>query len=516
MAITIKLSFPAGRYHATPWGRHVNEGVPEWPPSPWRLLRALVAVWRRTCPDITEERVRHLLTTLVYPPSFRLPPHRVAHTRHYMPWEKKGPADRTLVFDTFVSVRRDAALLLGWPDAELVRDQFSTLETLLGNLTSLGRAESWVHAELTSDQPSWNCQPAPESDSNPTPVFCPDPSTAFAAEHYPILDPKKLLQGKIKPEEFLFDCPRWHLCLDTEIVHARRWPNVPGARWVNYTRPAEPGVASVKRETKQRAKYTAAQLLLDAPVLPLVTETVRVAEALRNAVMSQFRTWCNRHPESADEYRRIDSPENFASSILSGKDGSGKILSSYSHALYLPTASGSDRQHIRHVTVFSREGFAEGELAALSALRGVRIDRDNELRVQLIGLGKPNDFASNLFRATSEMYSVTPFLGPAHIGERGRERYMRKAIRREWRRLSEQVPAYRGVDLVEIAVLSLDDHAWSGRPRPFHFRRIRSKHLGEKYRPTGIYKLTFSQPIPGPLSLGYASHFGLGLFAAME
>ncbi len=39
MPVIIKLTFPAGRYHATPWGRHVNEGVAEWPPSPWRLLR---------------------------------------------------------------------------------------------------------------------------------------------------------------------------------------------------------------------------------------------------------------------------------------------------------------------------------------------------------------------------------------------------------------------------------------------------------------------------------------------
>jgi len=39
----IELRFPAGRYHATPWGSHVNEGAVEWPPSPWRLLRALIA-----------------------------------------------------------------------------------------------------------------------------------------------------------------------------------------------------------------------------------------------------------------------------------------------------------------------------------------------------------------------------------------------------------------------------------------------------------------------------------------
>ena len=198
MAITIKLTFPAGRTtqrpgvgtstRVSPSGRHHLGGC-----------SALVAVWRRTCPGIPEKRVKHLLAALAHPPSFRLPPHRVAHTRHYMPWEKKGPADRTLVFDTFVSVRRDAALFLGWPDAELSADQLSMLETILGNLTSLGRTESWVRAELTSDQPLWNCQRVPESDSNPTPVFCPDSSTAFADEYYPVLDAKKLLQGKVKP-----------------------------------------------------------------------------------------------------------------------------------------------------------------------------------------------------------------------------------------------------------------------------------------------------------------------------
>ena len=41
---TLSIRFPAGRYHATPWGHHVNEGLIEWPPSPWRLLRALLSV----------------------------------------------------------------------------------------------------------------------------------------------------------------------------------------------------------------------------------------------------------------------------------------------------------------------------------------------------------------------------------------------------------------------------------------------------------------------------------------
>src|SRR5260221_14067640 len=119
MPVTIKLTFPAGRFHATPWGRHVNEGVAEWPPSPWRLLRALVAIWKRTCPGLSEQQVRAILEKLVNPPQFQVPSYRTAHTRHYMPWEKKGPADRTLVFDTFVSVDRQTPLYIGWPKAEL-------------------------------------------------------------------------------------------------------------------------------------------------------------------------------------------------------------------------------------------------------------------------------------------------------------------------------------------------------------------------------------------------------------
>ena len=50
MPTTIAIRFPLGRYHATPWDRSVNEGAVEWPPSPWRLLRALVASYRNFAP----------------------------------------------------------------------------------------------------------------------------------------------------------------------------------------------------------------------------------------------------------------------------------------------------------------------------------------------------------------------------------------------------------------------------------------------------------------------------------
>ena len=60
----IELRFPAGRFHGTSWGRHVNEGVAEWPPSPYRLLRAMYDAWQRKHPELPESKISGLLKAL--------------------------------------------------------------------------------------------------------------------------------------------------------------------------------------------------------------------------------------------------------------------------------------------------------------------------------------------------------------------------------------------------------------------------------------------------------------------
>lgn len=337
-------------------------------PLSMRLLRALIAVWKRTCPNIPEEQVRRILTALVQPPVFRLPSHQVAHTRHYMPWEKKGPLDRTLIFDTFVSVNRCDSALVHWPEAVLdVRDH-DALSILAGSLASLGRAESWVCAELTNETADWNCAPS-EADPNPVPVLCADPIAAFAGDFYPTHDPKKLAKGKTKPADFLFDCPRWHLCLDTDTIHAERWPGVPGSQWVNYSRPALNAPRSTRRFRQQPQRPAVARFLLDGPVLPLVTDTITVAEQFRRAAMSRFRRRCERSPARSAAYRRLDRPDQFASPVLSGKSLEGTILSAHQHAYYLPMSEKTNPRRITQVTLIARSGFGEDEISALSSLR---------------------------------------------------------------------------------------------------------------------------------------------------
>jgi CRISPR-associated protein Csb2 len=520
MPLVIEVRFPSGRYHATPWGRQVNEGVAEWPPSSWRLLRALVAVWKRTCPDLPADHVRAILSQMVPPPLFKLPPHRVSHTRHWMPWEKKGPHDRTLVFDTFVSVNRGDALFIGWPDATLDEQERLRLQRLVGNLSVLGRAETWADARcLWPDAislPEWNCVPATEPCASPIAVLCPDPDTCFGDEFYPRPVATRRSKQRSKPADYLFDCPRWHLCLDTETINGERWSSTPGSMWVNYSRPIESGSTVAMSSHRQRSPV-AVRLVIDGPVLPPTTATLPVAEAFRRAAMGSFARWCRAHPDDAAAYRRPDSSEQFASPMLSGKDGHGLPLSGQRHAHYLPLALAGDPRRIGSVAVFAREGLRPAELAALASLKYVTVGGLEPLRVQFIDGGPARSLGHELAGPSRAWRSATPFLGHDDIGERGRSRFLRKGLRREWRRLAEQVPELRDVELTEVVELSPESVAREGLPQPREFQRARATHGGRAaYRPAGMFRLAFSRAITGPLALGYASHFGMGRFVAVQ
>jgi CRISPR-associated protein Csb2 len=517
MSVVIKLRFPAGRYHATPWGRHVNEGVPEWPPSPWRLMRALVAVWKRTCPDLPESQIRRILEQLVNPPRFQLPPFHVAHTRHYVPWQKKGPADRTLIFDTFVSVGRDDPMFVGWSGAELSHEDRVVLAQLLANLSSFGRAEGWIQAELFQGPVDLAFGPAEPHDPDPVSVLCTDPATAFGDEHYPTLDPSKLARGKISPSDFLFDCPRWHLCLDTETIHREKWPTVPGTKWVNYTRPFEESHVPIRRRVINTQQPTVARFLLDGPVLPRAIDTIRVAESFRRGVMSRYQRQCHRR-----KYGHADKPyrELFRSEVLSGKDAAGDFLRQHLHAFYLPISEGKDARWITHISVVAADGLGPDEVAALHAVRALKIDAESpELRVQLVGLGYGKDFRTPLLAESNVWVSATPFVVTRHMKRRGRKRdpreffgapdgrgqFVKLVLREELER--------RGFPHAEVEIESLDQAGGHSSVRSPQFRLARRKPGDDgASRPRGLFRLRFPQPVAGPIALGHSCHFGLGLF----
>ncbi|MGH3231655.1 MAG: type I-G CRISPR-associated protein Csb2, partial [Streptosporangiaceae bacterium] len=156
MGTTIAIRFPLGRYHATPWDRSVNEGAAEWPPSPWRLLRALIATWYTRWPDLPAPVLDGLLDALDSPPAYWTPPVRRGHTRHYLPdlsHENGETGGTDLTLDPFLSVGRDEELLVRW-DADLDSDQREVLAKLAELLPYLGRAESQCEARLLDTDPA--------------------------------------------------------------------------------------------------------------------------------------------------------------------------------------------------------------------------------------------------------------------------------------------------------------------------------------------------------------------------
>jgi CRISPR-associated protein Csb2 len=528
----IELTFPAGRFHATPWGRHVNEGAVEWPPSPYRLLRALVATWKRKAGHIETTTIRCLLEALCEPPEFALPPATFGHTRHYMPWFKKGPGDKTLIFDSFVAVAKDEPVRILWGDLDLPGDQAAALAELLPLVGTLGRSESWCEAHLmdpaaaTATRPAINCRPinGQPPEGVVVRVLGVDPATAFTHDHNPGHETTSG-RGKAKTTTPLYD-PDWHLCMETLWLHERRMSMPPGTRWLDYDRRKD-ALATPKPRTRhapERPAMQVARFALDSTVLPLVTDTLRVAEAARFNLLGI-------HGRMTEKDGTRGKSRSFA-----GKDEAGNRLDGHRHCYFLPTDEDSDGR-LDHLTLCTASGFSAAELRTIDRLRQIktreREDSGHPLGVVLTGVGRLDEFTPGPLKSANTWLSATPFLCPEHPKTRGPlfhterggadpQRFLLYQVRKEVARWIGRHELDIDPATIETT-LCLDPDGntrlpdpTSGRatgPRPIQFRRFRQKRGDDGGRRlAGFFRLTFLNPVPGPIALGHSSHFGLGLF----
>jgi CRISPR-associated protein Csb2 len=98
-------------------------------PSPWRILRALIATWRRTVADLPQDQVEAVLRRLARPPEFVAG--IAGHTCHFMPWFRRDPPTARRSLTRSWSMRRDVPLVARWPDASLDDGQTDTLLRIL-------------------------------------------------------------------------------------------------------------------------------------------------------------------------------------------------------------------------------------------------------------------------------------------------------------------------------------------------------------------------------------------------
>jgi len=493
--LALSLSFPAGRYHATPWDRHVNEGAVAWPPEPWRLVRALIATWHH--------KVKHSavhdeasLTALVEAlssesPHYVVPTATHSHTRHYMPQAKRG--DTTLVFDAFVAVDRKDRVIVTWPTLDLPAAAQALLDDLLEQIGYLGRAESWVEAARVTGPVEANCVPGDEAVDRRTgevlgeivELLAPLTSRDYGAFREQFAASTGAIGKKLAstlPVKFL-DA----LSVSTNDLHKAGWSRPPAARRLKYLLPVD-AMRPVRRPQRDHVpEATTVRYLLVGKPLPRVEDTVRVAELLRRAVMSQAK-----HEFGED-------------SIPPKLSGHGLVRGSgHQHAFFLPWDSDGDGyldRLILHVPV----GLTQDEQRPLTKVRRLR-DRDGREWSLVFedagnaGIGGP------LLSMHQEWRSITPYLHPWHVKK---TLSIEDQIRRECR--ERGLPAPSVVEAFGSIVVGSRDR------RPTDFRRTRSKRgLVQADSRGGFWRLQFTQPVPGPLALGFGCHFGLGLFESVD
>ena len=328
--LAIQFEFTANRYHATQWGRHVNEGVLEWPPSSWRILRAIVATWRRTLSDIPDDRVIPILEKLASErPSYSLPPVSTGHTRHYMPYNEGRNERKTLVIDSFVAIQPAKPVVAIWQNVELDQQQTEDLYSILRNMPYLGRAESWVDARLCLDPPEPNSTPM-ENDALPDgdweTVRTLVPRTPVILEDLVVETSTLRRAGRIDPE---------------------------AAQWWLYIRKANSFTEFRSRRAPHRPSGEGARVVrfaLSGKALPMVKDTLRWGDLARRSAMSR--------------YGRQNDDEK--SPILSGKNEDGEPLTCHRHAFYLPTDEDGDGR-LDHLTVWvpKLEGLTSSEFRAI-------------------------------------------------------------------------------------------------------------------------------------------------------
>lgn len=464
MSVRLAIWFPLGRYHATAWGTHPNEGTAEWPPSPWRLLRALYATWRERAGELDGDVVRRLLAQLASPPVYWLPPVGRGHSRHYYPDFERG-TDLTL--DAFVTVDPASPVVVEW-DVALSEDERDALETLAARLPYLGRADSVCRAELVDEVPGGLAATAPQEDV-PT--------------HVPAM---RVLVVDSPDDETLEQSP------PSLRRKGRATPN--GTRWVTY--PVVPPAEPPRPHRRPRQQVTAVRWAIASRPRPSILAAVAVGHVLRRAVLTALGR------------ANVQVP-----TALVGRSPQGGLLSGHRHAHFLSVDLDDDGL-VESVALWVPEGLdpevVDALVVSLRDLRGhEHIPDFRECRLGLTATGAAEGVLCELSHPAASWRSLTPFaprFPETSRSRRGADRWralLERQVRKEL--AARGLPAPSHVRTVP------------GRFHALEFRRHRPdrQRLADAYRAAHV-EITFAEPVRGPIALGALCHFGLGLFRPMS
>lgn len=492
--IGIQITFRSGRFHGNGWHHAHNEGVPEWPPSPWRILRALVSAAYAL--DVPPDEVQPLLEKLRELPRYRLPKAVDAHIRHYVPDTDDAKHKKAKIFDSFIAIDGGAVapkpLEIAW-DAELTADERLLLKRLAAAITYIGRSESWADlAVVDSERDHWDCWPS-ETDVGAATVLvgC---SSQDDLDSWVSTASESKQKGAFAPRT-LMDV----LTFTGERYRDEGWSAIPGtvkARYVFRSQPFQRAVVPTKTRGTF-AQPTVVHYAIQSAVYPRAEFGLAIAERLRKAVLQK----------SGEVGRGV------ASAVFAGH-GTGH----HAHAFYCPTHDANG--FITHLSIALREadkasGFDRDDVIALQRLRRIWGHGGHDLELILVKLGRseesytiaaqPSLAALQINRSSRVWVSHTPFVPTRHPKKvRGQEV---DGIESQIVRGCEQLLGKRPVSVTE----------WGDAAKWARYRRQRQTGGGRKGidRAVGA-RIEFAEAVTGPIAIGYGAHFGLGLFLPVD
>ena len=236
-------------------------------------------------------------------------------------------------------------------------------------------------------------------------------------------------------------------------------------------------------------EFTVVRYALEPSRSISVREALPFAEQVRRALISH----------------RVETSHSEA---IVGKTADGVPLAGHAHAHYLATDEDSDG-FLDYVTIYASCGFDIGDLEALKAIRSVsRFDRTWWVRTLPIGIGQPASLDADLFSTSRRWRSVTPFSLP-RFPNRGGGKPPRPRDLPEGQLIREL--KNRGLP-EPVSIKRIEGYQVEGRPLVRWLEFHTTRYNGTKGNGLAGFEIEFAEPVCGPIAVGFACHFGLGLF----
>lgn len=501
MKLILRQEFPLGRFHATPWRVNpFDDPHGEWPPSPWRFVRAVTARWYQWAreaegePDLAQfEKLQSALCKSTY--AFHLPldarkgsPLRQYHPTEFgwRPAEKKKPGTRSygtsLVQDNYWCVSPEAPVWW-FIEGDAWDDKLqAVLARCLERMTYFGRAETLTRIRVAGsadDVPEANCTLA-------------DRRTAGAV---PVLSP-------------LEEATREDIERTTDNPEAVKRSVPPGARWLYAVRPQRSSARERRRAPEHLPDCHLMQFAIGWNVAPERRALVRLTARFRGAVLRELLR--GKTGGTSSNWTRATSEQRDAIANMAGKDANGDALKGHRHTEFLAWCEDDRPTRLlvwRGARAFDAD---EQEAILLAAARDVSWaaagSGADPWRVRLVPLdhavAPPPGFGGE---SSKSWESMTPYVPPRHHLRGGKEREresIEEQIRRELR-LRGIAPANH------VTVKMLGEPQWVAT----HVPRRQAGGRGAVGDRLGRHvRITFAFAVAGPIRLGHSSSFGLGLF----